>query len=667
MSINFGNGYTGMSAAGIMMYKRLEQQKLPSTAASSERKRTPHGPNATPTAPFATTHFDSIPPPPSAPRDHMSLLQSGYTSASSFILPEYQSSSAAVGRAASAAGVPAPPSMQMNGMHQQLNQINGGSVYYDGRGQQRTDTSSLYSNAPGGGAGMVLNNNMSNSEQYHNFQSGDRNSNSRNVPQSETARDNLNQNQHSSSSDSNEYVRLPKDHPLAIMYTQMQQQQQLERERQQIALLQKYHQQQLAEIQQHQQRFGGSNHQTGDPFPQRLQGFLNETSYKMPESLMQQQINYQAIQQQHQFQQQNQKKMMGFMAGGRHLPMKHDFLQPNNTKSMLNSDNDALHCVEALLQFRGNEKDNSSEDHETDDDEGHSGKKKYDKSGEKRKRYGTYACQVWNELPNPDHRLPEEVVDPSDHEYGATKFSYEVMAAMIPCTFKKNDSRGKRINLPVGFPGLCCRYCLGGKEAEQSVTKTGRFFPASIKTMADTAKSLMAIYRHLVKCDDCPLIVKERMERFMLTHESERRRRAYGSQKQFYTRIWYRLHGRLPPGGSKTLDKKFPLLEDGDPALLRHDKFSKLKCMSEVLNPSPSKSETDHETPDNTGILINDSSGNIQQSNAANDDDDDPNRQVNSAIEYYDSIGLTGQSEYGAITSENVSDNMGSIKQTTIV
>jgi hypothetical protein len=507
---------------------------------------------------------------------------------------------------------------------------------------------------------------MNNSEHYRNFQSGDRNSSSRNVPQSEAARDNLNQNQHSSSSDSNEYVRLPKNHPLAIMYTQMQQQQLLEQERQQIAILQQYHQQQLADIQQHQHRFGGPNHQTG------LQDFFNQTSYNMPESLIQQQINYQAIQQQHQFQlqeQQNQKRMMGFTTGGRRLPMKHDLLQPNNTKSMLNSDNDALHCVEALLQFRGNEKDNSSEDHETDDDEGgHSRNKKYGKSDGKSKRYGTYACQVWNGLPNPDHRLPEEVVDPSDHDYGATKFSYEVMAAMIPCTFKKNDSRGKRINLPVGFPGLCCRYCLGGKETEQSVTKTGRFFPASIKTMADTAKSLMAIYRHLVRCDDCPLIVKERMERFMQTHESERRRRAYGSQKQFYTRIWYRLHGRLPPGGSKTLDKKFPLLEDGDPALLRHDKFSKLKCMTEVVNPSPSKSETDHETPDNADILINDSNVNIQQSNAANDNDDhDPNRQVNSAIEYYDSTGLTGQSEYGAITSENVSDNMGSIKQTTIV
>ena len=627
--MNFGNGYTGMSATAMMMYQRQQKGQEKPSASETIRTRTPRSPNVNP-APFAPTHFDDIPHPPPTSRDPMSLLQSRYP-VSSHMLPEYQYSS---GSRADGA-----PPMRLNGMYPHQ-QINGGSIYHNGGNQKipldqnGSITSSMYSNAFRGTNG------------HNNFTSPEFAGGGKAPANNETTRNNLNQNQFTPSSESNEYIRLHKDHPLAIMYAQMQQQQQ-DRELQQMAILQQYHKQQLPQIQIQQQRFDAPNHTIGDITPQ-VYNFVTQSGYKIPESIMQQHINIQAIQQQQQ-QEQFQKKMMGYAAGLKSSHTNHNFIQPDKANSMLNRDNDALYCVEALLQFRGTEKEKSSEDHGSDEDGASPG---YKKRG---KRYD--ACKVWNELPNPNHEIPEEIVDPSDHEYGATAFSYEVMAAMISCTFKKNDSRGKRINLPIGFPGLCCRYCLGGKEAEQSVTKTGRFFPASIKTMADTAKSLMAIYRHLIKCEDCPDIVKQRMERFKGTHEHERRRRAYGSQKQFYTRIWYRLHGRLPPGGSKTLDKKFPLLEDGDPALLRHDKFSKLKCMSEAVSPSPSNIEEHQEPSDDMGNLIDDSST-IIQSNATNDGHDQ-NLKLNPAINHHESAGI--------IASENVSDDDSSIKHTTTV
>lgn len=660
MSTQFGNGYSGMSATGIMMYQRQQQdqaQRTASESAARTSRTTTCGPVNATSVPFAPNQIDCIPPPPPTPRTNMPSL---------YMQPEYQPGISSAANNPSAAAMRIHSGMMQQHDHQQ--QINGTSVYHD--------SSYLpWGKLPGSSPYTSIRSGLN----EHNIVSGADRMGSvssigvRNPPLPNEAY-NFNQNVFPSSSDSDEYVRLPKDHPLAMLYTQMQQQQQdRERQQQQLAILQQqYQQQQLAQFQQQrhyqqqQQPYGASNHPIGDPQQQQQQqiqrliaqaGGYNFPGSSMMQQQQQQHMNIQAIQQQHHQsnlqEQHNKQKMMSYATGAKALPTR---------------DNDALTCVEALLQFRENDKDGSSEDHESEDDhddEEEHDDKKHRKNGGKGKRYGSYACQVWNELPNSNHRLPEEIVDPSDHDYGATAFSYEVMAAMIPCTFKRNDSRGKRINLPVGFPGLCCRYCLGGKETEQSVTKTGRFFPASIKTMADTAKSLMAIYRHLLKCDDCPLIVKQRMERFKGTHESERRRRAYGSQKQFYTRIWFRLHGRLPPGGSKTIDKKFPLLEDGDPALLRHDKFSQLKCMSEVVYSSPSKSKTSDETNEDADTLINDSTANYQ-SNEANDSHA-PDLQLNRTVDNHVSSGVAGESENGIINSENISDGSDSVKQATSV
>ena len=119
----------------------------------------------------------------------------------------------------------------------------------------------------------------------------------------------------------------------------------------------------------------------------------------------------------------------------------------------------------------------------------------------------------------------------------ATQFSHAVLSEYGPTVFKNSDRQGKRKGLSEGFPGISCLHCNG------SLKKGGRFFPSTIKTMADTKKTLISIHNHLLKCQNCPDEVREKLVRLKGLHEIERQGQKYGSQKAFFTRIWTRLHG----------------------------------------------------------------------------------------------------------------------------
>jgi len=128
------------------------------------------------------------------------------------------------------------------------------------------------------------------------------------------------------------------------------------------------------------------------------------------------------------------------------------------------------------------------------------------------------------------------LVQPKDQEH-ATRFSFAVLSEVEPCKFEGRDKKGKRSTLPIGFPGLACRYCRG------AVGRTGRYFPSTIKTMSDTKKTLMAIYRHLRQCGLCPGTVLDNLEQRVQEHSVERLlKKGRGSQKAFFRKIWNRLH-----------------------------------------------------------------------------------------------------------------------------
>jgi len=126
------------------------------------------------------------------------------------------------------------------------------------------------------------------------------------------------------------------------------------------------------------------------------------------------------------------------------------------------------------------------------------------------------------------------LVLPSDKR-NTTAFTFHLMSQMQPCVFTEADRLGRRRGLKVGFAGLACRHCFG-------VYGSGRFFPSSVKTMADASKTLDVIYRHVMKCKNCPGDIKGGLSNLRDFHDSERSKMPFGNQRAFFVKIWGRLH-----------------------------------------------------------------------------------------------------------------------------
>ena len=139
---------------------------------------------------------------------------------------------------------------------------------------------------------------------------------------------------------------------------------------------------------------------------------------------------------------------------------------------------------------------------------------------------------------NPIAKTPKSdiptLVLPSDKR-NTTAFTFHLMSQMQPCVFTEADRLGRRRNLAVGFPGLACQHCFG-------VYGSGRFFPSSIKTMADASKTLDVIYRHVAKCKNCPADIKMGLKNLREFHDTERSKMPFGNQRAFFVKIWSRLH-----------------------------------------------------------------------------------------------------------------------------
>jgi len=135
------------------------------------------------------------------------------------------------------------------------------------------------------------------------------------------------------------------------------------------------------------------------------------------------------------------------------------------------------------------------------------------------------------------------IVIPEDEPYG-TAFSYYLLQQMRPCVFAEADRLGKRKGLPPGFPGLACKHCFGGYGS-------GRFFPSSIKTLSDTSKTLNVLHNHMMRCRKVPPEIRDSLTGLRKTHDEERAKMKFGSQKAFFARIWDRLHYKDPSVSSK--------------------------------------------------------------------------------------------------------------------
>jgi len=150
-----------------------------------------------------------------------------------------------------------------------------------------------------------------------------------------------------------------------------------------------------------------------------------------------------------------------------------------------------------------------------------------------------------NNIPDTEFSLTSSapLVTPEDEPY-ATAFSFHLLSQMQPCVFTEADRLGKRKGLPPGFPGLACRHCFGGYGS-------GRFFPSSIKTLSDTSKTLNVLHNHMMRCRKCPAEVRDTLDNLRKSHDEQRAKMKFGSQKAFFARIWDRLHYKDPNVNSK--------------------------------------------------------------------------------------------------------------------
>jgi hypothetical protein len=116
-----------------------------------------------------------------------------------------------------------------------------------------------------------------------------------------------------------------------------------------------------------------------------------------------------------------------------------------------------------------------------------------------------------------------------------TDYLYTLLEQMEACRFTEQDrssGRSKVKNCPTGFPGMQCKHC-GGKAG------FGRYFPANVMALS-SANSDRNIYNHVIKCRRCPKQVRADLERLQQEQVQFKNRR--GSRKQFFQRVWDRLH-----------------------------------------------------------------------------------------------------------------------------
>jgi len=113
------------------------------------------------------------------------------------------------------------------------------------------------------------------------------------------------------------------------------------------------------------------------------------------------------------------------------------------------------------------------------------------------------------------------------------------MAQMKPCRLSQADRVGCYKAREIGFVGMCCKHC-GGQPG------FGRYYPNSVRSLAQTTTS-QTILKHIgSKCRFCPPQIRNAL--LELQRQQAHReglatgRPRYGSRKIFFQRVWSRLH-----------------------------------------------------------------------------------------------------------------------------
>jgi hypothetical protein len=118
---------------------------------------------------------------------------------------------------------------------------------------------------------------------------------------------------------------------------------------------------------------------------------------------------------------------------------------------------------------------------------------------------------------------------------------FVAMAQMKICKLTQADRVGCYKTREIGFLGMCCKHCAGQPGF-------GRYYPNSVRSLAQTTTS-QTILKHIgSKCRFCPPHTRQavlELQRQQAAKEGiAAGRPRYGSRKIFFQRIWARLQGK---------------------------------------------------------------------------------------------------------------------------
>jgi len=120
---------------------------------------------------------------------------------------------------------------------------------------------------------------------------------------------------------------------------------------------------------------------------------------------------------------------------------------------------------------------------------------------------------------------------------------FVAMAQMKPCEFEEEDRVGCYKARELGFVGMSCKHC-GGQPG------FGKYFPATVRSLAQTTTS-QTILKHVgAKCKKCPDPIRKAVQSLQLKDNeqlAQGERPRYGSRKIFFQRVWGRLHNQPIP------------------------------------------------------------------------------------------------------------------------
>ena len=91
---------------------------------------------------------------------------------------------------------------------------------------------------------------------------------------------------------------------------------------------------------------------------------------------------------------------------------------------------------------------------------------------------------------------------------------------------------GKRENINIGYGGLQCIHCI-------EASSPRKFFWSNVNRLAN---SFAEIPNHVLKCKHCPENVKDALLVLKSRHADQMQMLPRGSQKDFFRRMWRRLH-----------------------------------------------------------------------------------------------------------------------------